>query len=372
MKENTEGFLYPQVNHDLCNHCGLCQTVCPSINKTQNLHIIFKNPVAYAAVHCDEEIRKESSSGGVFSALSTSILEKGGVVFGAAIQENLSLQHIGINDVEDLWKLRGSKYYQSSVGDSYRRVKRELNSGRKVLFSGTPCQVAGLYGFLGNEKTVNNLITVDVICHGVPSPKVFRKYIEEREFKHCGKIKQVFFRDKISGWKSYSMTTFMEYDSSKVVLFNRNKRISRTFKNDIFLRAFLQDICLRPSCHECIYARIPRVADITLADYWGVSRIHPEMDDDRGVSLVLVNSQEGNLSWENIQKSVKAIPTDFKTAISYNPSAYSSHTPHECREIFFEELDSVALSKLVKRYCKKKPVIKRIFWKIKSIIGSVK
>jgi len=372
MKENKEGFLYPQINQELCKHCGLCETVCPSVNNIQNPNNIFQKPDAYAAVHCDEKIQKESSSGGLFSALATRILLEGGIVFGAAIGKNLSLQHIGINKAEDLWRLRGSKYYQSSIGEAYQQAKRELLSGRKVLFSGTPCQIAGLYGFLGKKKYDSNLLTVDVICHGVPSPKVFRKYIEECESDRSGKVTQVFFRDKISGWKSYSMTTVMEYDSRKVVFANKNKRISRTLHQDLFLRVFLQDICLRPCCHECIYARFPRVADITLADYWGVIRVHPEMDDDRGTSLVLLNSPKGSLLWKKIKEVVKSVPTDFDTAIRYNPSAYSSHAPDKNRKNFFQELDSEPLSILVKRYCKKNTILKRIFRKLKLILRSPK
>nr|WP_321399026.1 Coenzyme F420 hydrogenase/dehydrogenase, beta subunit C-terminal domain [uncultured Desulfobacter sp.] len=369
MEENTEGFLYPQINRELCKQCGHCETVCPSVNNMQNPYNISQKPDAYAAVHCDEKIREKSSSGGLFSALSAMILWDGGIVFGAAIENDLSLLHIGINKVEDLWKLRGSKYYQSSINYAYQQVKRELLSDRKVLFSGTPCQIAGLYGFLGKKKSNPNLITVDVICHGVPSPKVFRKYIEECESDRRGKVTQVFFRDKISGWKSYSMTTVMEYDSQKTVFDDRNQRCSMTLHQDPFLRVFLQDICLRPSCHECIYARFPRVADITLADYWGVAYVHPEMDDDRGTSLVLLNSQKGRLLWDNIQDTVKAVSTDLDEAVQYNPSAYSSHAPHKDRDVFFNELDAEPLSILIGRYCKKGPFFKRIFRKLKKHLG---
>lgn len=370
MHENYEGFLYPQIDSELCTDCRKCEIVCPALNNIQNPNNAVEKPDAFAAIHCDDQIRKDSSSGGIFSALASTVLTDSGVVFGVSLEKDLSLRHIAIKTIEALPKLQGSKYFQAAVGSAYQQVKQELHFKRQVLFSGTPCQIAGLYGFLGGQRSDPNLITIDLICHGVPSPKVFRKYIQECENNRYGKTIDVSFRDKRSGWKSYSVTTVMEYNLEEAANGSKNnrKRYSKTLHQDLFMRAFLQNICLRPSCHSCDYARFPRIADITLADYWGVSHIHPEMDDNKGTSLVLLNSERGRSLWNNSLHNVKAVVTDLDIAVRYNPGAYRSQPPHKDRQLFFQNLDSEPFNKIVQKYCKKMSLNKRILRKFKLIL----
>jgi|SRR5690554_252979 len=366
MQPSSEGFLTPIVDNDLCTKCGLCVKVCPVINLVKNDSV--KEPEAFAVKNINEEIRLKSSSGGVFTALAQQVISNKGVVFGAALDEDLNLLHIGVDTLEDLNKLQGSKYFQSQIGETYKQVKSLLRDGREVLYSGTPCQIAGLYAFMLN-KSYPNLTTVDIICHGVPSPKLFKKYRKEIEEKHKGILKNISFRKKTKGWKLYSVSKNIEINSNGIPL---KKEVSETLREDVFMRLFLRDICLRESCHHCAYSKFPRIADITLADYWGVQDIHPEFDDDKGVSLVLINSKVGGVLWKKTQESLDVIPTNLHKAIQYNPSVQTSCKPHPKRKMFFENLDKKSLEDLVKLYCPKPNVLKRVtkklFRKLKNIL----
>lgn len=364
MRKNSEGFLYPVVNNNLCIHCGVCEKVCPIINVVSNNCVTA--PTAFAAKINDEVQRAASSSGGIFGALAIETINRNGIVWGVAFDEHLELQHIGVKTIEDLSKLQGSKYFQAAVGFSYKAVKKELKTGRRVLFSGTPCQIAGLYGYLG-KYDYPNLLTIDVICHGVPSPKVFRRYVQEKEFQENAQLKQIYFRDKILGWKLFSMTRVIEYSPGEAVL-PVLKRKSETLQKDLFMRAFLRNICLRPSCHSCHYAKFPRIADITLGDYWGIQTIHPAFDDDKGTSLVLLNSSKGIQAWNDIQSQITAIETDLETAIRFNPSVHKSCQPDKNRTKFFAELETKPFHELVEKYCKKPSIVQRVWNKFKSVL----
>lgn len=234
MVSDEEGFWYPQVNKEKCIDCGLCEKVCPIIHKWQPDD--SRKTTAIAAINLNEEIRLESSSGGIFTLKAEKIIDQGGVVFGAAFSDDFkSVRHICVDNKADLEKLRGSKYVQSKISDTYKHAKEYLDSGRKVLFSGTPCQIGGLYSYL--RKPYENLLTQDIICHGVPSPMVWEKYVEKCERKAASEMQRVFFRHKKYGWKSYSMA--MEFT-------NHTKYI-RTLLEDPYMRLFLSNSCLRPS-----------------------------------------------------------------------------------------------------------------------------
>ena len=357
MQPSKEGFLIPIVNKDLCSKCGLCVKICPVLNLVENDCV--KEPKAFAAKINDEDIRLQSSSGGVFTALAQKVIEENGVVFGAALDKGLNLFHIGVETTEELSKLRGSKYFQSQIGDTYKQVKSLLLKERPVLYSGTPCQIAGLYAYLRNKK-YQNLVTVDVICHGAPTPKLFKIYKQEIEEKNKGILKEINFRNKNKGWKSYSITKVIANNSDEV---GCNNEISDTLKDNVFMRLFLKDICLRESCHHCTYSKIPRIADITLGDYWGIQNIHPDFDDDKGTSLVLLNSKTGEALWNKVQENITIIPTDLKTAIKHNPSVQSSCKSHPKRKDFFEQLGKEPLQSLANRYCRKPNIIKRLIKK---------
>jgi len=252
MCEDEEGFWYPQIDKEQCVNCGACKKVCPVLKEYQ------PNPrgKAYACINKDEGIRMKSSSGGIFTLLASAVIEQGGVVFGVAFDSDFSAFHTYVEDKTELEKLRGSKYVQSRIFDTYKKVKEYLDLKRIVLFSGTPCQIGGLKTYLGKEY--DNLIMQDIICHGVPSPLVWQKYITLRETKAGSKIGRTFFRHKKYGWKTYSVR----------FEFSNRTEYEQIFSKDLFMRAFLANLCLRPSCYNCHFKSKERESDITLADFW--------------------------------------------------------------------------------------------------------
>lgn len=281
-----EGFRYPLVDRSLCIDCGLCERVCPVINQARP-----RVPLdTLAAVNPDEKVRLQSSSGGVFSQLAEAVIDRGGVVFGARFDADWRVVHDFTESREGISAFRGSKYTQSDMGDSFRRVRDFLDDGRFVLFSGTPCQVAGLRLFL--RKEYENLLTVDFICHGVPSPEVFRRYLSESLAEAGASVKDVrhiSFRDKSSGWKQYSLAVdFDAPDSSSP------GRICERNVDNRFLRGFVRDFYLRPSCSECPAKELKSGSDITLGDLWDPELYSSDIpNDDKGIGLVMANTDKG-------------------------------------------------------------------------------
>lgn len=354
-----EGFLYPVVHMEKCMNCGLCDKACP-IQHEDNALIDkdSKEPDTYAMINMDEEIREKSSSGGIFTLVAEKILENNGVVFGAAMADDCrSVVHIGIESREGLELLRGSKYLQSSIGESYRQVKRYLEDERMVLFTGTPCQIEGLKTYLGKEY--ENLICMDLICHGVPSPKVWRKYVEFREAGAGSPAQRTVFRHKKFGWKQYAV--LFEFSNNTAYLGKLNE--------DIYMKAFLQDICLRPSCYNCRFKKVDRVSDITVADFWGIQKILPEMDDDKGTSLVMVHSKKGQQILDKIADQVICKEVPFDVVPRTNPAMMKPAKEHKNREKFFTELDIVAFDKLVKKYAVQKITVKGLAVRVLRKIG---
>lgn len=324
MCQDAEGFFYPAVDEKACMRCGKCQRVCPVLNgKTVDDEILAHG----LACTKDENMRKNSSSGGVFSLLAEEIFKQNGVVFGAAFDGQLDVHHIGVWDVQGLELLRGSKYVESRIEGTFVEAKKELDTGKTVLFSGTPCQIAGLQCFLGKEY--ENLYTVDLICHGVPSPKVWQRYLSWKQSEQGADVRRVFFRDKGSGWKAFSMK--MEFDDLTVY--------EQCFEKDPFMRLFLQDICLRPSCYACRFKRLNRVSDLTLGDAWGVGKYRKEMDDDKGTSVILVHSKKGERLLQAVEGQLRI---DVRKKGKILPSVLCGRRPviaHPNREKFFEKLD---------------------------------
>lgn len=335
MKTDAEGFWYPEVDNTKCIKCGKCKVVCPIINKKA----IENKPIGYACINKNEKIRLDSSSGGIFSLIAEQVITGGGVVFGASFNNNFDVEHSFVETIEEVGKFRGSKYVQSRIGNIYSQVKMFLQARRLVLFSGTPCQIAGLKSFLG--KSYDNLICTDIICHGVPSPYVWRKYIEFREEKAGSSVKSIAFRLKNEGWKRYSVS----------FRFMNDTEYQQNLHQDLYMRAFLKDICLRPSCYDCQFKTLHRQSDITLADFWGVQNLFPEMDDDKGTSLIFINSEIGQFILNGIKDKILYQKVDIHKAIKYNSSAIKSVKQNPNRDKFMIEIDKEPFDSLVKKYC---------------------
>lgn len=358
MVEDENGFKYPVVDKEKCINCGLCEKVCPYNNEYTKKEI-FSTSLAYGGWNTDEEIRKKSTSGGVFSAIAKYIFDNNGVVCGAIYDNDFKVVHDIAYNMEDLKKMNGSKYAQSDMKNNFKRIKEHLENNKLVLFSGTPCQVAGLNSFLGKEY--ENLYTCDIVCHGVPSPKVFEKYKKELEEKNSSKIADINFRDKISGWQGYSFSTQFKNDKKYTEKSNKNE----------YMKAFIGDIDLRESCPTCKFAKLPRYTDFTLGDFWGVDNCYPELNkDNKGTSLVLVHTQKGkDLLLEN--KDIFIKQCDLSKSIKGNPSILEHKPANKNREKFFKELENTEIAALVNKYIPKPSLAKKILGKSKVIFNKI-
>ena len=328
MEESDEGFLYPEIDKDKCKNCGLCVKSCACLNpKYEN----NKNPECFAFMADDEE-RMKSSSGAVFPVLAKNFIENGRYVCGAVWNNDCGVEHIVSNKIEDIERMRGSKYLQSNTKNCYKEIREILNTSKKVLFTGCPCQVAGLKTYL--QKDYENLYCIDLICHGVPSPKVFKNYIKE-EFLKTENEKWVStnFRDKITGWTEYSITTTTTKNT-----------ITNLAKNDNFIKVFLNNLCLRKSCADCKFSTFPRQGDLTIGDFWGINKFKKNYDDKKGTSLVLINNKKGKYLSDilkNNAKLYKFVPIQY--AINRNPNLIKSSVFHHNREKFFDDLYKITL-----------------------------
>lgn len=359
MIEDNEGFLYPQVDQSICIDCGLCDKVCPVINQSQAI----KPLEVYAAINPDENIRLNSSSGGVFTPLAKEVIDNGGIVFGVSWNKEWLAEHTFIENVEDIAKFRGSKYLQSNTNNSYAKAEEFLKTDRKVLFSGTPCQIAGLKIFL--RKEYDNLLCVEVICHGVPSPKIWREYLEYMRITNKevanNEIVNISFRDKIVGWKRFSITFFANHNNKATRIF------TETLDKNIYMQGFLKDLYLRPSCHSCPARAGKSGADISIADYWGVNRQFPKLDDDKGIGLVLLYSKKGKNAYVNLK--LNNTLSSYDKALKGNLVIEANVTIPKQREQFWQLYNQkgvVAIDEISRKM--KVSLMKMIFRKIKQIL----
>lgn len=323
MKEDKEGFLYPITDNEKCIHCNKCEDVCPIIN-LKNENSETKTFIGY---NKNEEIIKLSSSGGIFSLAAEWVLKENGVVFGAAFDENFEVCHFSVETMEELSKLRGSKYVQSRLGDAYPKVQQYLENNRKVLFSGTACQIAGLKNYL--NKDYENLYTVDVLCHGVPSPKIWKMYLEDKKEQYDAQIEKIEFRNKENGWRNYSIN----------IEFDNNQRYSVTSNDDKYMQMFIGNIDLRPSCHNCRFKDFPRISDMTIGDSWGIEKYMPDMDDDRGTSVIFTYSAKGKEMLKEVRESLNLRNADFNKTLSMTYDLRKSFEMHPNRGRFFDGLE---------------------------------
>ena len=356
MVEDAEGFLFPKIDSGKCIGCELCEKACPvlnpiPINKTEGDVKVF------ALVHKDEEIRSKSSSGGAFSAIAEYVLEQGGVVFGAAFDEKFDVCHICVDRAEDLYRLRGSKYVQSRIGDTYQQAKEHLQQGRLVFFTGTACQTSGLLGYLGRDY--ENLITQDLICHGVPSPLAWRKYIQLRQRRVKSTVEYIFFREKKYGWHNWHVHfRFRNSESSR-----QNQR------EDMMVSAFLTGSCSRKSCYDCPFKQKYRLADITLADYWGIEKIAPELDDDKGISSIYINSPKAQKLLDAVSDRVLLKEMDLDTAVAHNMAMVESERLVRDRDGFLRDLRRKSFDVVFGKYVEEADLSRRIKWFARRTLG---
>lgn len=354
MMASEDGFDYPYVDVAQCVGCGLCETVCP-INKLKPVGNAQK--VTYIGYSYHPAERKASSSGGVFSLLATEILRQGGLVFGAAFDDAWNVHHVGITDDEKLDILRRSKYVQSSTGTTYQEAKTALETGQTVLFTGTPCQIAGLKSYLGKEYP--SLYTVDLICHGVPSPKLWGKYTMELVDRYDSPIQSVSFRNKETGWNDFSVC----------IEFKNGEIYSAKFSSDPYMQMFLSNMCLRSSCYTCAFKGERYHSDLTLGDAWGIGKTHPIKEDNQGTSVVVVNTQKGRLLLEKLEGkwNGEIIEYDF---VSENIAYIESASKHPLRKKFIRALNSGDSMERMAALTKRR-LIDKVAGKIKRLMGEI-
>ena len=351
MMPDEEGFLYPQVVQEQCIDCGSCENVCPVLHPADT-----QPPLeVYAARNWDENVRMSSSSGGVFTLLAKEIIRRGGVVFGASFTKDWQVVHSWTEQLEGLAAFQGAKYVQSLMGDTYLQVCRFLKQGRWVLFSGTPCQVAGLKHFLRTHY--ERLLTVDVVCHGVPSPLVWRTYLDSINPWKVP-ITALSMRDKTRGWKQYGM----EIRTEDTVLYTGKAA------SNLYSQGYLDNLYLRPSCYACLAKKGRSHSDLTLGDFWGIERVYPSMDDNRGTGLVLVNTPMGM----NFYRSLLVLQKEviYEQALRENPSLECSAPLTEMREEFWNRFPAEGMKVVTDIHQRKRKIWVRLLNRIYKMIGT--
>lgn len=344
MVEDNEGFWYPEIDKDKCIKCNKCKNVCSNYNNSVG------NEKAYMAINRDKEELSRSASGGMFYILAKYVISKNGVVSGVEYGENLKVQHNYYETIEECKKFQGSKYLRSDIRDSYEKVKEFLHNDRYVLFTGTPCQCNALKTYL--KKDYEKLIICDIVCHANPSQKVFDLYIKDLEKRNNKKIVKYEFRTKDNGW--HNQTPIVEYEDGERI------------EEDTYFKAFVSELLGRPSCHACKFATSQRISDFTIADFWGINKVLPNIkDDDTGISLLTVNSEKGKKVFDEISSNMEIIEVDKEIAFSYN---HGKNVPqHKNRTKFFERLDDMPIIENMQD-CLKVSFIKKVLKKCKRTV----
>ncbi len=352
MQPDAQGFSKPVRKSENCTDCGLCEKICPVLHEPDRK----ETEKIYAAYAKSEALRNDSSSGGVFGVLAQQVLAEGGVVFGAYMNEARQVVHGMAQSSEELAALRGSKYVQSALGDCFAQVKSQLSAGRTVLFSGTPCQIAGLTRYLG--KPYDNLLTVDLICHGVPSPMVWREYLACREKDAGARAVGASFRDKVQGWNCFSMK----------LRFANGRQYAKSLHEDSYLRGFLANLFLNDACSDCRFKGTSRCGDVTLADFWGVEKMLPALKDDKGVSLLLVRSAAAARLLRSCKERLHILEVPMEEALQCNTAATHSVQPHRNRARFFAGLSAGKSFDRLTESCLRRPFYRRVLSKMKRLL----
>ena len=350
MLPDKEGFLYPEADKGKCIGCGLCVDVCPYYKK----NIVEEDKqLCFAAFNKSEKEREISSSGGIFVLLAKEIIKNNGVVFGAAYDRNFMVYHTGVENCKDLLNILGSKYVQSKVGDSYKKVEVILKQNREVLFAGTTCQIGGLRSYLG--KVYPKLYCIDFICLGVPSPQVWEKYLKT----FFDDTETVNFKDKTRGWHRFSLD-----------IKGKNTHFNRDGRNTYYFTGYFNGLYSRPSCSECIFKEGNRISDITLADCWGYPVIAPELDDNKGLSSIVIHSAKGIKLFEAIKKDLVLKKSEINLIKKYNENYCKSAPLGNRREEFWSDMDRLPYKNVCKKYCEpiKSDIISRIERKMVEVL----
>ena len=340
LEVDIEGFWYPHVDLSKCIDCGLCEKICPELHIEDLKKNDYPKPAhTIAAFNKNLRVRWDSTSGGAFSAFAEYMYEQGGYVSGAVYNKDFSVKNYISNNPEDLAKLRSSKYLQSNAEGLYKEIKGLLKKGEKVLACGTPCQMAALRSYLMHDY--DNLIIVDFICRGVNSPKVYRKYLDSLERKYGGKVIYVKAKNKELGWRNLT----------RKVIFDNGKVYYGVLMDDDFRRGYHTNVYCRPSCYVCKYKGLPRMSDITIADYWGIENIDRNLDNNIGTSMILLNSNKGIKYFDKIKDKLEWIETPFESALPGNVALLKPIGPTKIdRQQFFKDVDSMMFEDVVQKY----------------------
>lgn len=334
MKEDNRGFKYPSINNEKCINCELCKNICPankSLKKFLNENTFTK---IFAAKTKNENIRKKSTSGGMFSEISNYVLENNGIIYGTILDNNFQVKYICVDNTKDRDLMRGAKYVQSNLNDTFINIKKDLKSNKLVLFIGNPCFVAGLKSFLG-FKNHDNLVLCDIVCHGVPSPLIFKEHVNYIRSKHS--LKKYIFRNKLIGWRGTNTT--IEYD---------NKVEYNTSYSDIFTNLYFDGYISRDCCSSCKYTSMNRVSDITIGDFWGIEKSHPSFNDERGTSLVIINTIKGEKVFNKIKDNLLYINSSPEKCVQ--PQLQYPSKENIKKERFWLDYESKGFEYIAKKY----------------------
>lgn len=332
---DEEGFKYPIIDKEKCINCGRCYKICPNVKKDEKNSIIQ----AYGAKHKEKQQQFTSRSGGAFIAISDYILQQNGVVYGVELKEDFTVIHNRATNKEERDKFKGSKYIQSNMKDIIKNIQQDLENNKKVLFSGTPCQVAGVNAYV-KDKYKENLYTCDIVCHGVPSELIFKEFIKYIEQTNNKKTKKFIFRDKRFGWATHFET----------FIFSDDTEVSTSYFRNLFYGHHI----LRPSCYNCNYANIHRPADITIADFWGIDEVNPEFVDKNGVSLVIINNKKGKELFENIKDDLKIIDCSVEDCIKHTYTLNQPTPITKNRNEFWDDYKREKFDYIIDKYARDK------------------
>ena len=336
MRYDDEGFLYPEIDINNCIECGVCEKVCPIIHVEKDEMFLQD---AYIVQNKDDKIRKESTSGGAFTAIAESVIRHGGIVYGAAYDSDFNVNHVSAENVDELLKFRNSKYVQSDTKRTFSEVESYLKSNRMVCYSGTPCQIEGLKRYL--KKDYEKLVTVDVVCHAVPSPLVWRKYLDMQNDKYGKTFSNILFRDKYYGYK-YSTMTIKDSDGKNIYNYG--------IDTDPMLRAFFSNICDRPSCYKCVFKKRYRVSDFTIWDCYTVSKFDKKLDDDKGTTRLLIHTDKGRHLFEKMKCDLNYTKVSANELTDGVKEMFESVDYNENREKFFIDANNKSGYELFRCY----------------------